>query len=217
MLPRHSAGFPLGAHTCWRRADPVARKLFGWYLDFQSSGEAPPGPIVVAANHYSHLDPFVVGMAVRRPVRYLAVDELFGRSRLFDAVTYWMGAIPMSRVRAPVRALRTALTHLESGGAVGVFPESHRVWTWGETPPKRGAAWLSLRNGAPLVPVALEGTRESFGRGAARIRRAPVRSVVAPAIDPDDYRGHDDPVGALTEEWARSIDEGLRVIHEQWC
>lgn len=169
----------------------------------------PPGPLVVAANHFSHLDPVIVSLAIGRPVRYLAVDELYGNSRFFDTLTFWLGAIPMSRTRAPLGALRLAIAELETGGAVGLYPEGVRVWRWGERPPKRGAAWLAQRTGAPLLPVAVAGSEEAMGRGTARISRRPMHAVVCRPIFPRDWAAESDRVGAMTDEWRRRIDDAL--------
>jgi 1-acyl-sn-glycerol-3-phosphate acyltransferase len=178
-------------------------------VDYQRTGPAlPPGPVVVAANHYSDVDPVVLGMAADRPIRFLAVDELFGRSRFFDRLTHWLGAIPMSRTRAPLGALRTALAELAAGGTVGVFPEGARVWNWGEAVPKRGAAWLARRAGVPLIPIAIAGTERVMPRGTHKIKRAPVRVVVCEAIDPREYGSP----GEMTEEWRQRIDRALQYL-----
>ena len=190
-------------------ARPLARGLGRWWVDYQRIGPAlPPGPVVVAANHYSDVDPVVLGMAADRPIRFLAVDELFGRSRFFDGLTHWLGAIPMSRTRAPLGALRTALAELAAGGTVGVFPEGARVWHWGEAVPKRGAAWLARRAAVPLVPIAIAGTDSVMPRGTHRIKRAPVRVVVCEAIDPGEYSSP----GEMTEEWRQRIDQALQYL-----
>lgn len=172
----------------------------------------PDGPVVVAANHFSHLDPIVVGLAAGRPVRFLAVDELFGRSRAFDAVTLSLGAIPMTRTRVPFGPLKLALAELGAGRSVGVFPEGVRVWTWGERSPKRGAAWLALRAGVPLVPVAVAGTDLAMGREARGIRRSPVAVAVGEPILPDDHAGDEDPVGSMSHAWAHRIGALLETM-----
>ncbi len=94
--------------------------VLGRYFPLTCEGRerVPLGPLVVAANHFSHLDPVVVTVATGRPIRYLAVDELYGRSAFFDGLTLWLGAIPMPRSRAPIGALRCALAELAAGGAV---------------------------------------------------------------------------------------------------
>ena len=169
----------------------------------------PDGPVVIAANHYSHLDPIVISAAAGRRIRFLAVDELFGNSRVFDRLTTWLGAIPMTRTGIPFGALKLALAEISSGGSIGVFPEGERVWAWGEKLPKRGAAWLARRAGVPLVPVAVAGTDRSFGRGASWISRAPIHVEVCRPIHPADYAKIADPVSAMTAVWEARITDAL--------
>ena len=198
----------------WRMATPLARTLFRWYFQMERRGPpAPSGPLVVAANHFSHLDPIVVGIMVGRPTRYLAVDELYGNSRVFDGFTQWVGAIPMTRTRVPLGPLRLALAELAAGNSIGLFPEGIRVWTWGEREPKRGAAWLAHRSGVPLLPIAIAGTDEAMGRGTARISRRPIVAVNCDLIDPRDHSGEDDPVGSITAEWRRRIDGAIESVY----
>ncbi|MBN2113560.1 MAG: 1-acyl-sn-glycerol-3-phosphate acyltransferase [Acidimicrobiia bacterium] len=182
------------------------------YFPFSYAGteRVPPGPLVVAANHFSHLDPVMVSLAVGRPIRYLAVDELYGRSEFFDRLTFWLGAIPMSRSRAPVGALRLALAELAAGGTVGLYPEGMRVWVWGEARPKRGAAWLARRAGVPLLPVAVAGSEEAMGRGTARVSRRPIHVEVGDPLYPADFARVPDPLGSMTAEWARRVAEALQ-------
>ena len=86
-------------------------------------GKLPSGPYVAAVNHLSLLDPPFAALALRRPTRFLALDELWGTAWLLDRIFSVYGAIPLPRERRyPIAALRTALQELENGGAVGVFP-----------------------------------------------------------------------------------------------
>lgn len=191
----------------WRTAPRLGRLLGRLMFSIRfERAPLPDGPVVFAANHFSHLDPVVVGMASGRPVRYLAVDELYGRSRFFDRLTLWLGAIPMTRTRIPFGPLKLALGELAAGTSIGLFPEGVRVWAWGEREPKRGAAWLAFRADVPLVPVAITGTDQAMGRGARRISRAQVTVTVCDPIHPSEYVGEPDPVVALTAEWRRRIE-----------
>jgi 1-acyl-sn-glycerol-3-phosphate acyltransferase len=181
----------------------------GWNLRVEGTEHVPPtGPLVVAANHFSHLDPPLVGVAVRRPVRFLALDELFGLNRFYDAVMLGLGAIPVPRgTKVPIRAMRVALAHLHHGGAVGVFPEARRVILWGDTEPRQGAAWLSLRSGAPLLPVAISGTDLSFGLGSKRFKRSHVRIVIGTCLDPENFRTSGR--AAMIRAWQEWVEERL--------
>ena len=192
---------------------PPLNGLFGLVHDMEVTyeGRVPAeGPAVVAANHYSHIDPIVVGVATGRAIRYLAVDELFGQSHLFDNVTMFFGTIPLPRSGVPLSALRTSLEHLDAGGVVGLFPEGKRVERWGERPPKEGAAWLSLRAGAPLVPMAVHGSQEMLSLTDKAYRRAPLRVWVGEPMDPYDYMDTVDPRTAMTRDWFDWVDAKLQ-------
>lgn len=194
------------------RLNGTARVLGRLLHDLEVTAEEPiptDRAVVVAANHFSHLDPVLVTIAAHRNVRYLAVDELFGRSRLFDTTTGMFGAIPLPRDGVPLGALRTALGHLAIGGAVGVFPEGRRVAEWGEEDPKRGAAWLSLRTGAPLYPLAIAGSLGTMSPREKRVRRTPIRVWSGRAIHPDGYLDRVDPLGAMMRDWHAWMDERL--------
>jgi len=181
-----------------------------WDLEVTGREHIPPGPVIFSGNHQSHVDPPLLSIAARRNVRYLAVDELFGKVAFFDRLILFWGAIPTPRERPPLGALRTAIQHLEAGGPVGVFPEGRRTAYWGEEPPKRGAAWLALRTGAALVPVAIAGAERTLSQAEPRFRRTPVRVWFEPPLDPDTYLGHADPLDAMMQDWRRAMDGRLR-------
>jgi 1-acyl-sn-glycerol-3-phosphate acyltransferase len=156
---------------------------------------------VIAANHYSHFDAPAMAAALGRPIRFLALEDLFVASRLLDWLITGFGAIPTPRFRRPITAVRTALAALASGDVVGVFPEATRVSHWRTLPPKRGAAWLAVQAGVPLVPIALVGTGQAFGL-ENRLRRAQIRVIVGGQIRAGS-------VDSMTEEWVRWMDDQI--------
>jgi 1-acyl-sn-glycerol-3-phosphate acyltransferase len=208
-------GFIPGAHAVWRGLASTPHRLapFGYWWDLEVTGiEVPDGPHVVAANHFSVLDPVILGKAVG-PVRYLAAADIFGVSGILDRVMTSFGTIGMSRVRNPVQAMRTALRTLDEGMSVAMFPEGRRVWTWKELPPKRGAAWLAVKAGVPVLPVAIVGTEESLGRGGGRkIGKWPVRVEICEPISPDDYPDDVPGTMAMMQVWEREMGEALRRL-----
>ena len=181
-------------------------------LDFEVSGlhHIPTdGPLVVASNHFSHLDPPLVINALGRLIRFIAVDELFGNHITFDVVTKFFGAIPTDRDGVPLRALEETIDYLRAGGTAGVFPEGRRVAYWRETEPKRGAAWLAWMSGAPLLPVTIHGTNRVLGQIDRGIRRTAVRVWIDEPILWSDYADHTDPLGAMTTAWYETVDANL--------
>ena len=130
------------------------------------------GGVILAANHRSFLDPFVIGCMVRRPCYFVAKKELFG-NRFVAWILNSLGAFPIDRGNGDGDAMGTARRILERGDVVVIFPEGTRTRPGGLGRPKRGVARLALETGAPVVPVAVIGT-ESIRRGW-RIRPHKVR------------------------------------------
>ncbi|MEZ5176312.1 MAG: lysophospholipid acyltransferase family protein [Acidimicrobiia bacterium] len=167
------------------------------------------GPFVMAANHFSHLDPPFIGFSTPRTVRFLAVDELFGRSRIFDLTMQYYDAIPLDRDGYPIAAMRTAIDHLESGHPIGLFPEGRRVEQWGGNDAKRGAAWLAWMTGSPLIPVSIWGTQHTMSPTQRGFNRTAVRLWYDEPLWWYDYADRIDPVGSMTTDWFTVVDGRL--------
>ena len=132
------------------------------------------GGVIVAANHRSFLDPFVIGACLpwRRPMNYVAKMELFEK-RWQGWLLCRVGAFPIRRGENDEEAMRTARLVLERGGTICIFPEGTRIRSGSLAQPKRGVGRLALQTGASVVPVAVVGT-EHVRRGW-RIRPRKVR------------------------------------------
>ncbi|HSZ06009.1 MAG TPA: lysophospholipid acyltransferase family protein [Solirubrobacteraceae bacterium] len=130
------------------------------------------GPLLLASNHRSFLDPFVIGTLVRRPVYYMAKRELFEKRWQAWALNA-LGAFPVDRGAGDGDAMQTARAILARGDCVVVFPEGTRVRGGPLGDPKRGIGRLALETGAPVAPVAVIGS-DAVRRGW-RIRPRKVR------------------------------------------
>jgi 1-acyl-sn-glycerol-3-phosphate acyltransferase len=124
-------------------------------------GEAIPaaGPLIVACNHVSYLDPPVLGSAFPRPVEYMAKQELF-RIPILGPVITGLHAFPVDRSRGDGAAIKRAVSVLRGGAALGIFPEGTRNKD-GTVKPQGGVALLHHLTGAPIVPAFVQGTKDA--------------------------------------------------------
>jgi glycerol-3-phosphate dehydrogenase (NAD(P)+) len=137
------------------------------------------GPVILASNHRSFLDPFVIATLARRPLYYVAQEELF-RNRLIGWLLNNLGAFPVRRGESDGDMIETAKAILGRGDAVLIFPEGTRIRPGALGRPRRGVGRLALETGAPVVPVAVIGT-EAIRKGW-RIRPHKVRIRVGRAL-----------------------------------
>jgi 1-acyl-sn-glycerol-3-phosphate acyltransferase len=137
----------------------LAPPLRLWFRVRATGAEHVPGTgaAILAPNHKSFLDPFFLGLVMRRPVRFMAKVEMF-RGPLARLLVR-LGAFPVRRGEADADAVETARRVLAEGGLVVVFLEGTRVDEADVLgSPHHGAGRLALETGAPIIPVAISGT-----------------------------------------------------------
>lgn len=141
------------------------------------------GPCIVASNHESTVDPFIIGLATGRVVHWMAKSELWGSSfaaRIVDG----FGAIRVDRGRGDRSAYEEALRLLAEGRVIGVFPQGTCLPIRGR-PYYRTTAKLALATGAPLVPVGLVGTERVLRPHRTKLGLPKVRIIVGSPIHVD--------------------------------
>jgi 1-acyl-sn-glycerol-3-phosphate acyltransferase len=162
-------------------------------------GSVPSGPVIVAANHESLLDPPLLSLVAPRPLHFLAKVELW-RYRPGAWLMNALGGIPIRRDRRDLLSVGRAEELLRAGESVAIFPQGNvqrGAWT-------RGAARLALATGAPLIPVTIIGTRQALSKG--RIRFTKIRVVVGEPIPVERTKPTVAAARALTAELERRVD-----------
>ena len=173
----------------------LARVLYRLEIE----GRVPPGPVIVAANHESMLDPPLLALVTRRPLHFLAKVELWRYppgAWLMDA----LGGIPIRRDRRDLLSVGRAEELLRAGESVAIFPQGTvqgGAWT-------RGAARLALATGAPLVPVRIIGTKRALSKG--RIGFPKLRLVVCDPIEVEQAKPTVAAAKELTGELQQRVD-----------
>ena len=122
------------------------------------------GPVIVAPNHRSLIDHPVVGACTQRQVWFMGKEELF-KNDLAAKILRSMGAFPVRRGKPDRASLQRCLELLAAGEVVGIYPEGTRRPDARFDDPEDGFAYIALRSGAPIVPVALSGTEAVLPRG----------------------------------------------------
>lgn len=114
------------------------------------------GGAIVAANHVSFVDPLAVVSVVRRPIHFMAKAELF-KYPVIRHLFYSVHAFPVKRGMADRAAIRTGIDIITNGNLLGIFPEGTRSKSSDLLPIQGGAALLSFKTGAPVIPVVVKG------------------------------------------------------------
>jgi 1-acyl-sn-glycerol-3-phosphate acyltransferase len=195
---------PLRVRIAWAGVPRLTRVIGGmaWRLDIDHGPGFPHPPYVVAANHHSFLDPFLIAAAHRDKIRFLALHDLFGNYRWVDFSLSAFDVIPITRGTVPLGPMRTALSHLRSDGVVGIFPEGTRHSSFDPDRVRRGGAWLSVRAQVPLVPVAVSGSERVLGPDN-RLHPGRLRVEVGPTLAPT---GRDrEAVAELNRQWSQWV------------
>lgn len=144
----------------------VAQVVFrvGFRARFYGAEQVPcSGPVILAANHASYLDPPLVGAGLRRKVHFLARNTLFD-SPLLRAVLRSWEVVPVDRDGAGAAGLKAILERLRAGGAILLFPEGTRTHDGRLQRARAGIGLVIAKSTCPVVPVRVFGTYEAWGR-----------------------------------------------------
>ncbi|HEU4399441.1 MAG TPA: lysophospholipid acyltransferase family protein [Actinomycetota bacterium] len=176
-------GAPAGRDRGYRMAAVVVKPLMRtWFrIRLEGAGHIPAGgPVILASNHRSNLDPVLLAAAVRRPVAFMAKVELFVWP--LGWILRFIGQFPVQRGGIDREALRRTSDVLARGGVLGLFPEGTRGdGSFASMHP--GLAYIVLRERCPVLPVAIFGTERVRRRFGWLPFASPVRIVIGTPID----------------------------------
>ncbi len=163
-----------------------------WNVKVSGTENVPRnGPLIVACNHVSLLDPPVMGCFVPRQVSYMAKKELFDIP-ILGPLLCGLGAYPVDRAGSAAAAIKRSVAVLRAGGCVGIFPEGGRNLE-GDKEVRGGVALLASLAQAPVVPAAIVGTNQKKKRGKIKVAFGP------PIALPADRKATRDELAKFTD------------------
>jgi len=163
----------------WELFGSAFRTVFGLRIIGQEH-LVTEGPVLVASNHQSFLDPPLVGNLYKTEMVFLARKSLF--RGLFKWLYRQWNAIPVDQDKPDMSSLKTIIRKLRDGHRVLVFPEGARTLDGklGEAAP--GIGLIAAKSGAIIQPIRIRGAYEALPRGSARLRFSRITVSIGPAI-----------------------------------
>ena len=146
------------------------------------------GAFLLAANHISHFDPFIISSVVRRKIDWMAMAEFFPLP-LVGFLLRAVDAFPADRHRADRKTIHSAIERLKHGRIVGLFPEGGIRDGTGSllegAPLRPGASTLAHIAGAPILPCVIVGSDRLYSKKSwLPLRRTPIWIAFGDAIPP---------------------------------
>jgi 1-acyl-sn-glycerol-3-phosphate acyltransferase len=197
----------------YRAAGLVVKPLMRFWFRIRVEGAQhipAEGPVILASNHLSNIDPVLLASAIQRPVSFMSKSELFVGP--LGWILRLIAQFPVNRGSIDREALRQSSAVVEEAGVLGLFPEGQRG-DGSFTTIHPGLAYIVLREPCPVVPVAIFGTERLRRRFGWLPLATPVRIVVGRAIaspDPEvgkaGRRAASEAFGQMLRDFLAGID-----------
>jgi 1-acyl-sn-glycerol-3-phosphate acyltransferase len=177
----------------WYRVVQVASRTLFWVTGgLRASGRdnvPKSGGALLVSNHISHLDVFVIGTPLNRPLNYVARSTLFFPP--LGALIRSVGGFPIQREGIGTQGLKETFRRIRNGGIVAFFPEGTRSANGELGELKPGIAVLASKARVPVIPAAVAGSFEAWPRSRKFPRPHPVRIHYGRPIMPAEIAGLD--------------------------
>ncbi len=167
------------------------------------------GPVILAGNHLSNLEPVLMVVAPRRFVELIGAGDLPFLG-LIDKIVSFYGFIPVNRGNLDRIAMNQALGILEQDGVLGIFPEGG-IWDPGHMKAQVGVAWLSHRAQAPVVPIGFSGFQNSLSR-ALKLKRPHLKMRIGKLIPALSFENEDQAIKTVYQEYADNVLEQIKTL-----
>ena len=196
----------------WRLFRMIFATYFRWRV-YHPERVPLQGPVILACNHASYMDPPLVGSGIRREIHYLARSSLF-HFRFSNWILRAVNCVPVDREGGGAAGLKAILDCLHAGAAIILFPEGTRSHDGQLQPARSGIGLTVIKSTAPVIPVRVFGAYEAYGRHIRFPRPRPVRVKYGPPLWFEALRAEAKTCekGRLKEIYQQVADEILQAI-----
>ena len=146
----------------WKLFRGVFWAFFGWKV-YHPERIPATGPVILASNHASFIDPPLVGCGVQRAIYFLARESLFSIPVIGPMIRA-LNSVPVDRDGGGGAGLKAILDRLHAGGCILLFPEGTRTSDGRLQAVRAGIGLTIIKSEAPVLPVRVFGTFEALGR-----------------------------------------------------
>ena len=168
------------------------------------------GPLIIAANHASHLDIPLLGCTLHRRANFVGKSELF-EIPILGWILRLLGGIPIRRGRVDHRAIAEIRTKLQQGSILVFYLEGGRTPDGMLQKPKAGIGMIAAMTGAQVVPAYIKGTYQALPKGKKWFRSVPISIVYGPPVDFSNW-GYDNEGKADYQEISNGIMREITTL-----
>jgi len=187
----------------WVFIKPLAVAMYGIKIEkFKEEGNRP---YLILYNHQTAFDQFFVGLAFKRPVYYVASEDIFSNGFVSALIRYLVEPIPIKKQTTDVAAVINCIKVAKEGGTLAIAPEGNRTYSGKTEYIAPSIATLAKKIKLPIALYRIEGGYGVQPRWSDKTRKGNMRSYVACVIEPKEY------ASMSNEELLTAIKEGLYV------
>lgn len=145
-------------------------------------------PYLILFNHQTAFDQFFVGMAFKRPVYYLATEDIFSNGWVSSLIKYLVEPIPIKKQTTDLKAIMTCIRVAKEGGSIAIAPEGNRTYSGKTVYMSPSIAPLARKLGMPIALFRIEGGYGVQPRWSDVVRKGKMRAYVSRVIYPEEYK-----------------------------
>jgi 1-acyl-sn-glycerol-3-phosphate acyltransferase len=157
------------------------------------------GEVIIASNHLSNLDPFIIGVASKRKLNYVAKEELF-RNKILGYVLKRLEAIPIKRNTSDFQALREILRRLKRKSPIVLFPEGTRTLDASKRKINPGVGFIAVKSGVTIIPAFVSGSEKVLSPKKFMMKRHPVTVVFGKPLNISPNHSYQEIATQIMEE-----------------